>query len=75
MTSSPQVEIDPKTKEPVWLFPFEAMAVGDSFFIPTLHTANMLYVVDTRAKVAKIRVKAFATTKDGYLGVRVWRVA
>lgn len=68
------MEIDPKTNEPVWLFPFEGMSVGDSFFIPTLHTANMLYVVDTRAKVAKVRVKAYATTKDGYLGVRVWRV-
>jgi hypothetical protein len=67
-------EIDPTTKEPVWLFPFEGMGVGDSFFIPTLKTANMIYVVDTRAKAAKVKVRAYATTKDGYLGVRVWRV-
>jgi len=67
-------EIDPTTKEPVWLFPFEGMRVGDSFFIPTLKTANMIYVVDTPAKAAKVKVRAYATTKDGYLGVRVWRV-
>jgi hypothetical protein len=30
--------------------------------------------VDTRAKAAKVKVRAYATTKDGYLGVRVWRV-
>jgi hypothetical protein len=66
-------EIDYTTGEPVWVFPFESMSVGDSFFIPTLKTANMLYVVDTRAKEAKIRVKAFVTVYDGILGVRVWR--
>jgi hypothetical protein len=68
------MEIDPKTNEPVWAFPFDAMGVGDSFFVPTLQPANMLYVVDTRAKDAKIRIKAFTTIKEGYLGVRVWRV-
>ena len=68
------MEIDPKTNEPVWVFPFGSMSVGDSFFIPTLQPANMLYVVDTRAKVAGIRVRAFITVKDGYLGVRVWRL-
>ncbi|NBS68427.1 hypothetical protein EBT31_05870 [bacterium] len=69
-----EIEIDPKTREPVWIFPFEGMSVGDSFFIPTLQTANMLYVVDTRAKVAGLRVKAFAVIENGYLGVRVWRI-
>ena len=34
----------------------------------------MIYVVETRAKAIKIKVKAFATTKDGHLGVRVWRL-
>jgi ethanolamine utilization microcompartment shell protein EutL len=60
--------------EPVWLFPFEGMAVGESFFIPTLQPAQMIYVVDTRAKAAKVRVKALTSQKDGCLGVRVWRI-
>ena len=50
------------------------MEIGDSFFIPTLRLSNMIYVLDTRAKSAGIRVKVYATVKDGYLGVRAWRV-
>lgn len=67
-------ETDPTTREPVWIFPFEGMSVGDSFFIPTLHVSHMLYVVENAAKKAQVRVKAYATTKDGYLGIGVWRV-
>jgi hypothetical protein len=63
-----------RTEEPEWLFPFEGMSVGDSFFIPTLKPANMIYIVDTRAKAAKIRVRIFTTVDDDCLGVRVWRV-
>jgi hypothetical protein len=63
-----------RLKEPVWLFPFDGMEVGDSFFVPTLRPAHMNFVIDSRAKAAKIAVKIFATTKDGHLGVRVWRV-
>lgn len=59
--------------EPEWIFPFEAMNVGDSFFIPTLRPVEMIYVIDTRAKVAKVKVKTFPSSKDGCLGVRVWR--
>ena len=62
-----------KLSEPEWLLPFEAMKVGDSFFIPTLKPAELIYIVDTRAKVAGVRVKSFTTTKDGHIGVRVWR--
>lgn len=62
-------------EEPVWLFPFEGMVVGDSFFIPTLQPAQMIYVIDTRSKVAGVRTKAFVSTKDGCLGVRVWRIS
>lgn len=57
-----------------WLLPFEYMEVGESFFIPTLKPEELLYVIDTRSKVAKVRVKSYITTKDGYLGVRVWRM-
>lgn len=62
-----------KLSEPEWLLPFEFMKVGDSFFIPTLKPAELIYIVDTRAKVAGVRVKSFTTTKDGNIGVRVWR--
>ena len=60
--------------EPVWLFPFEGMAVGDSFFIPTLQPAQMIYVINSRAKAAKVKVKTFTSEKEGCLGVRVWRM-
>lgn len=61
--------------EPEWIFPFDGMSVGDSFFIPTLRPAELLFVVDNRAKVAKVKVKAFPSSKDGRLGIRVWRIS
>ena len=61
-------------QEPEWLLPFEGMAVGDSFFIPTLKPAQLIYIIDTRAKAAKVKVRCFAAQTDGCLGVRVWRV-
>lgn len=67
--------IDTRTEEPEWLLPFEGMAVGDSFFIPSLHAAELLYVVETRAKKAKIRIRAYLVMKDGIQGVRAWRTA
>jgi ethanolamine utilization microcompartment shell protein EutL len=62
-----------KLEEPEWIFPFEGMRVGDSFFIPTLKPAEMIYTLDTQAKLSKVRVKAYATSKDGCIGVRAWR--
>ena len=62
-------------EEPTWIFPFEGMGVGDSFFIPTLRPAHLIYVVDTRAKAAGIRIKCFITEKEGHFGLRVWRMA
>lgn len=59
--------------EPVWGFPFEWMSIGQSFFVPTLKPATMLYILDTRAKDAKVKIKAYTSMKDGVLGVRVWR--
>jgi hypothetical protein len=61
--------------EPEWLFPFQFMAVGDSFFIPTLKTAPLIYSVTEAAKKSGVKVKTFVTTKEGHLGVRVWRTA
>ena len=69
------MSLDPrKLIEPEYLLPFEQMKVGDSFFLPTLRPAEMTYVVDTRAKVAKIKVKSYPATKGGCMGIRVWRV-
>jgi len=61
-------------EEPVWLFPFQGMEIGDSFFIPTLRTAEMIYALDTGAKRVGVRVKSYVTTKDGHIGVRTWRI-
>lgn len=66
--------VKPLVEEPIWLFPFDGMDVGDSFFVPTLSPAKMNYIIDTAAKKAKIRVRIYTASKDGYLGVRVWRI-
>jgi len=63
-----------RIEEPEWLFPFDFMQIGDSFFVPTVNPIEMLYIVDTRAKVAKVKIRAFTSSKDGHLGVRVWRI-
>jgi len=61
-------------KEPEWIFPFQGMEIGDSFFIPTLRFAEMMYAVDSGSKRDKTRVKCYVTVKDSHLGIRVWRV-
>lgn len=60
--------------EPEWILPFEAMEVGDSFFIPTLRPAELIYAIDCGSKRVGMRVKSFVTTKDDKIGVRTWRV-
>ena len=61
--------------EPEWVFPFEAMDIGESFFIPTLKTSHLIYAIESGAKRAGVRVKVFVTSKDNHIGVRVWRLA
>jgi hypothetical protein len=61
-------------KEPEWLYPFMVMEVGDSFFIPTLRSAEIIYSVMESAKEYGIRTRAYASMKEGIMGVRVWRV-
>jgi len=61
-------------QEPEWVFPFEAMAVGDSFFVPTLRPSPIIYAIENGAKRAEVRIKAFVTSKDRHLGVRAWRI-
>ena len=67
--------MEAKLTEPEWVFPFEGMSVGDSFFIPTLKTSAMIYAIESGAKRADIKIKTFVTMKDGCLGVRAWRLA
>jgi hypothetical protein len=50
------------------------MEVGESFFIPTLRFAEMLYAIDSGSKRAGIKVKSYITSKDGHIGVRTWRI-
>jgi hypothetical protein len=61
-------------QEPEWLFPFEALGIGDSFFVPTLQPAPMTYIIDTRAKAAKCKVRTDIRVENDCLGVRVWRI-
>lgn len=60
--------------EPEWIFPFESMQVGDSFFIPTLRTAELIYAIDSGSKRVKVKVKSYVVTHNEYIGVRTWRV-
>lgn len=61
-------------QEPEWIFPFDGMNVGESFFIPTLEPARLIYAIDLGAKRAGLRVQYFITEKDGIMGVRTWRI-
>jgi len=61
--------------EPEWIFPFDSMEVGDSFFIPTLCPTEIIYAVDCGAKRAKIKVKAYMVTHNNLIGVRAWRLS
>ena len=50
------------------------MEVGDSFFIPTLRFAQIIYAIDCGSKREGIKVKSYITSKDKHIGVRTWRV-
>jgi hypothetical protein len=60
--------------EPDFILPFEFLKVGESFWIPTLRPAELMYVIDTKAKDVGVRIKAYVMPKDGYMGIRVWRL-
>jgi hypothetical protein len=64
----------PLLNEPEWLYPFMGMEVGDSFFIPTMKSGEIIYSAMEAGKEFGIRTKAYATMKEGIMGVRVWRV-
>jgi hypothetical protein len=65
---------NPLLNEPEWLYPFMGMEVGDSFFIPTMKSGEIIYSAMEAGKEFGIRTKAYATMKEGIMGVRVWRV-
>lgn len=50
------------------------MDIGDSFFIPTMKSSEIIYSAMEAGKEYGIKVKAYAAMKDGIMGVRVWRV-
>lgn len=66
------MELDPITNEPVWLFPFEYMEVGQSFFIPTMHPDRLIAVAYSQAKIAGVKIIAKRDAVDKILGVRIW---
>jgi|TARA_R110000803_G_C11988871_1_gene321656 hypothetical protein len=60
--------------EPEWVYPFEAMGAGESFFIPTMKSSQAIYAIESGAKRAKVKVKVYPSIKEGCMGVRCWRV-
>lgn len=62
------------SKEPEWILPFEGMAIGESFFIPTLKPSALIYAIESGAKRAQMKVKTYVVIKEGCLGVRTWRI-
>lgn len=61
--------------EPEWLFPFDFMEIGDSFFIPTLRPSHLIYVIDLTSKKQGFKMKSYIRHEKDVLGVRTWRVA
>ena len=51
------------------------MSIGESFFVPTMETAQMVYAIEAGAKQAKIGIRVYITQKENHLGVRAWRVS
>ena len=62
-------------KEPEWVFPYQGMEIGDSFFMPTLRPAFGHYIIDLTSKKVGLRMKTYTVIYDGVLGVRAWRLA
>lgn len=62
-------------EEPEWLFPYQWMQVGESFFIPTVRPAYMHYIIDVTSKQVGVQMKTFTMVDEGVLGVRAWRIS
>jgi hypothetical protein len=60
--------------EPEWVFPYEFMEVGESFFMPTIRPAYAHYIIEKTSKKVGVVMKTYTVTEDEVLGVRSWRV-
>jgi hypothetical protein len=60
--------------EPEWVFPYEFMEVGESFFMPTIRPAYAHYIIDKTSKKVGVVMKTYTVTEDEVLGVRSGRV-
>lgn len=60
--------------EPEWVFPYEYMEVGESFFMPTVRPAYAHYVIDKTSKKSGVVMKTYTVREENILGVRSWRV-
>ena len=57
-----------------WKYPFEQMAVGDSFFVVNKDTTQMSALCKRAAARLGGRFVTAKVDKDGASGVRVWRM-
>ena len=60
--------------EPEWVFPYEFMEVGESFFMPTIRPPYAHYIIEKTSKKVGVVMKTYTVTEDEVLGVRSWRV-
>ena len=60
--------------EPEWVFPYEFMEVGESFFMPTIRPAYAHYIIEKTSKKVGVVMKTYTVTEDEVQGVRSWRV-
>ena len=60
--------------EPEWVFPYEFMEVGESFFMPTIRPAYAHYIIEKTSKKVGVVMKTYTVKEDDVLGVRSWRV-
>ena len=56
-------------------YPFNTMAVGQSFFMPKVRLKRVRGALYTAAVRSKIKITVRSFVQDGVKGVMVWRVA
>ena len=61
-------------EEPEWVFPYQGMEIGESFFMPTVRPAHAHYIIDVTSKRVDMQMKTYTMIEDGVLGVRAWRI-
>lgn len=64
----------PKTRRATMRYPYEALSIGDSFFVPDGKMNTIRCDITRRHHLLKpMRFTASSATEDGVSGVRVWR--